>query len=107
KANNAMNRSITLAVCLVGAVLLGTHTISGQGADPRIGRWQLNAAKSKFTGATPKSITRVYEARGGGIFLSTITTTPASGMPNVLFILYKVDGKEYPQVPRGAETTNT
>jgi hypothetical protein len=55
----------------------------------------------------PKSITRVYEDRGGGIVLSTITTTPASGAANVLFVLYKIDGKEYPQVPRGADTTNT
>jgi hypothetical protein len=64
-------------------------------------------AKSKMAGTPPKSITRVYEDRGGGIVLSTITTTPASGAANVLFVLYKIDGKEYPQVPRGAETTNT
>jgi hypothetical protein len=103
-----MQRFITLAVCLVvGVVLLGTYTISGQATDPRLGRWQFNVAKSKFAGTPPKSITRVYEDRGGGIVLSTITTTPASGAANVLFVLYKIDGKEYPQVPRGAETTNT
>src|SRR6058998_3442701 len=103
-----MNRSITLAVCLVvGLILLGTHTISGQASDPRIGSWKLDVGKSKFAGTPPKSVTRVYEDRGGGIVLSTITTTPASGAANVLFVLYKVDGKEYPQVPRGAETTNT
>jgi hypothetical protein len=103
-----MQRSITLVVCLViGVVSLGTHTVSGQANDPRLGSWKLNLAKSKFTGNPPKSITRVYEDHGGGIVLSTITTTPASGAANVLFVLYKIDGKEYPQVPRGAETTNT
>lgn len=109
-----MKRAITLAVVLtVTAVVFGSQSISGQtgsspGVDPRIGRWQLNVAKSKFTGTAPKSITRVYEDRGGGIVLATLTTTPASGGPaNVLFVLYKVDGKEYPQVPRGAETVTT
>jgi hypothetical protein len=103
-----MKRTIMLAVGLGVAVGgFGSQSISGQSADPRIGRWQLNLAKSKFTGTPPKSITRVYEDRGGGIVLSTITTTPASGAANVLFVLYKIDGKEYPQVPRGADTTNT
>jgi len=103
-----MRGSITLAVAL-GVVVagFGTTTISGQSTDPRIGRWQLNLAKSKFTGPPPKAVTRVYEDRGGGIVLSTITTTPASGAANVLFVLYKIDGKEYPQVPRGAETVTT
>lgn len=108
-----MTRAITLAgVLTVTAILCGSQSISGQsgsspGVDPRIGRWQLNVAKSKFTGTAPKAITRLYEDRGGGIVLSTITTTPATGAPQVLFVLYKIDGKEYPQVPRGAETTNT
>jgi hypothetical protein len=103
-----MRGSITLAVALgVVVASFGTTTISGQSTDPRIGRWQLNLAKSKFTGPPPKAVTRVYEDRGGGIVLSTITTTPPSGAANVLFVLYKIDGKEYPQLPRGAETTNT
>ena len=67
----------------------------------------MNIAKSKFAGPPPKAITRLYEDRGGGIVLSTITTTPASGATTVLIVLYKIDGKEYPQLPRGAETTNT
>jgi len=102
-----MRGSIAFAI---GVVLAGTSfgsTIAGQASDPRIGRWQINLAKSKFTAPPPKTITRVYEDRGGGIVLSTITTTPASGAANVLFVLYKIDGKEYPQLPRGAETTNT
>jgi hypothetical protein len=102
-----MTRSITSAVCLVvGLVLLGTHTISGQASDPRIGTWKLNLAKSKFAATPPKSIIRVYEDRKGGTVFSTITTTPASGAAAVMLVLYKLDGKEYPQVPLAAETTN-
>jgi len=103
-----MKGSIALAAgVLVAVTSFATTTISGQASDPRIGRWQLNLAKSKFTATPPKTITRVYEDRGGGIVLSTITTTPATGAANVLFVLYKIDGREYPQVPRGADTTNT
>jgi hypothetical protein len=43
----------------------------------------------------------------GVVVASFGTTTPPSGAANVLFVLYKIDGKEYPQLPRGAETTNT
>ncbi len=103
-----MKRSITLAVGLVvGVVVAGTLTISGQASDTRIGSWKLNLAKSKFSGTAPRGVTRVYEDRGGGIVFSTITTTTATGTVNVLLVLYKIDGKEYAQVPRGAETTNT
>ena len=102
-----MRGSIAFAIGVVLAVTSFGTTISGQASDPRIGRWQINLAKSKFTAPPPKTIARVYEDRGGGIVLSTITTTPASGAANVLFVLYKIDGKEYPQLPRGAETTNT
>jgi len=103
-----MKRAITLAACVVvGVTLGGTLNISGQTNDPRIGRWQLNVAKSKFTGTPPKGEARLYEDRGGGIVLSTLTTTLASGEMIVRYVLYKVDGKEYAQVPRGAETTST
>lgn len=105
---DAMKRARTLAACIaVGAILGSTLSVSGQTSDPRIGRWQLNIAQSKFAGTPPKAITRLYEDRGGGIVLSTITNTPASGATGVLIVLYKIDGKEYPQLPRGAETTNT
>lgn len=103
-----MKRAITLAACVVvGVTLGGTLTVSGQTSDPRIGRWQLNVAKSKFTGPAPKSITRVYEDKGGGNVLSTITTVPATGQSGVLNVLYKIDSKGYPQLPQGAETTST
>ena len=91
-----MKRAITLAACVVvGVTLDGTLNISGQTNDPRIGRWQLNVAKSKFTGTPPK---------GGRVFR---IDDLASGEMIVRYVLYKVDGKEYAQVPRGAETTST
>ena len=51
-----MKRAITLAACVVvGVTLGGTLNISGQTNDPRIGRWQLNVAKSKYTGMAAPS----------------------------------------------------
>jgi hypothetical protein len=102
-----MRRAITFAACVVvGVTLVGSLRISGQTKDPRIGRWQLNVSKSKFTGTPPKSITRLYEDRGGGIVLFMSTTVTATATTNTL-VLYKLDGKDYPQLPREAETMTT
>ena len=99
-----MRRAFTFAACvIVGVTLVGNLRVSGQTKDPRIGRWQLNLSKSKFTGTPPKSITRLYEDRGGGIVLFMSTTVSATGT-NATLVLYKLDGKDYPQVPREAET---
>jgi hypothetical protein len=101
---DAVKRAFTFAACVVvGVTLVGSLRVSGQTKDPRIGRWQLNLSKSKFTGTPPKSITRLYEDRGGGIVLYTGTAVTPTGT-NVTLVLYKLDGKEYPQVPRDAET---
>jgi len=99
-----MRKAITFAAyVIVGVTLVGSLQVSGQSKDPRIGRWQLNVSKSKFTGTPPKSITRLYEDRGGGIVLFTSTTVTATGTNSTL-VLYRLDGKDYPQVPREAET---
>jgi len=99
-----MRRAITFAACIVvGVIMVGSLPVSGQTKDPRIGRWQLNVTKSTFTGTPPKSITRLYEDRGGGIVLYTGTAVTPTGT-NVTLVLYKLDGKEYAQVPRDAET---
>src|SRR5262245_11333230 len=100
-----MRRAFTFAACvIVGVTLVGNLRVSGQTKDPRIGRWQLNLSKSKLTGTPPKSVTRSYEDRGGGIILFMVTTVTATGTTNATIVLYKLDGKDYPQVPREAET---
>ena len=100
-----MKRFTFLAASIVvGVTLGGTLSVSGQTTkDPRIGRWQLNLSKSKITGTPPKSATRVYEDRGGGIVFFTVTTVTATGTTETL-VLYRLDGKDYPQVRREAET---
>jgi hypothetical protein len=103
-----MRRAFTFAACvIVGVTLVGNLRVSGQTKDPRIGRWQLNLSKSKFTGTPPKSVTRTYEDRGGGIVLYMATAVTATGSSNATLVLYKLDGKDYPQVPREAETVTS
>ena len=72
-------------------------------ADPFIGVWKLNADKSKYeSGGAPKSFVRTYEDRGGGtIFMTTDVTIPQGSAR--AFLVYRRDGKPYPEAAVGAE----
>lgn len=66
-------------------------------ADPIIGVWKLNLAKSKYIpGPPPKSETRTYRQKGDGVFC-TIDRVDANGK-HVAPIEFseKYDGMEYP-----------
>jgi hypothetical protein len=84
-----------LKIALVGAILaIGTGTALA--ADPAVGTWKLNTAKSKFSpGPAPKSQTRTYAESAQGITL-TIKTTAADGKESTVTVTYKYDGKPYP-----------
>jgi hypothetical protein len=65
-------------------------------ADPVIGTWQLNLAKSKFSpGPGPKSETRTYTAGADGITM-TWNSVGATGKETSVTSTFKVDGKDYP-----------
>lgn len=65
-------------------------------ADPVLGTWELNVAKSKYNpGPAPKSQTRIYEALPGGIKV-TIKTVNADGQATVVEHPANYDGKDYP-----------
>jgi hypothetical protein len=79
----------------VGAILaIGTGTALA--ADPVVGTWKLNLAKSTFSpGPAPKSQTRTYAESPQGITL-TIKTTAADGKESSSTLTFKDDGKPYP-----------
>lgn len=83
----------------VGAVLaIGTGAVvaATPAADPAIGTWKLNLAKSKFSpGPAPKSQTRSYVESAQGITL-TVKTTAADGKETTTTLTFKDDGKPYP-----------
>jgi hypothetical protein len=74
-------------------VLVAGLAVAGA-ADPFIGTWTLNVAKSQFTPAGPKSLTRVYTAAGDALDL-TITGVAADGKPIARHSVFKFDGKDY------------
>ena len=76
--------------------VIGYATAFVWGADPVVGTWTLNVAKSKFIpGPAPKSQTRVYEAQGEGIKV-TVRTVAADGHSTTVLISANYDGKDYP-----------
>jgi hypothetical protein len=81
-----------LAVCLVVMSPLSGLTQ----ADPIIGTWKLNLAKSKYSpGPPPKSQTVTYEAVGQGVKV-TVKGTDAEGKPIDTLSTANFDGKDYP-----------
>ena len=79
----------------VGAIL-AIGTSAAFAADPVVGTWKLNLAKSTFTpGPAPKSQTRNYAESAQGITL-TVKTTAADGKESTATLTFKDDGKPYP-----------
>ena len=79
----------------VVSAILGTAAVVWA-ADPLVGTWKLNLAKSKFSpGPAPKDETRVYESQGEGIKV-TVITLAADGHSTTVHIAANYDGKDYP-----------
>jgi len=83
-----------LKTLFVGAILtIGTGVALA--ADPVIGTWKLNVAKSTFSpGPALKSQTRSYAESAQGTTL-TIKTTAADGKESTATLTFKEDGKPY------------
>jgi hypothetical protein len=85
-----------IRILLIGAILTA-FTGMAMAADPVIGTWQLNLAKSKFSpGPAPKSMTRAYTESAQGAVTLTINTISAEGKTGTATYTYKNDGKPYP-----------
>ena len=86
------NGSFTILASL-SLLLLGGGT--AQAADPWVGTWKLNVAKSKYSGPAPKSNTATFVAYEGGIKVST-SGVGADDKPTQTEFAAKFDGKDYP-----------
>ena len=81
------------------AAPLGVHA---QAADPFAGVWRLNVEKSLYeAGRPPRSFTRTYEDRGGGVIFLTVDSVNANGVAARAYLVYKRDGKPYPESAAG------
>ena len=73
-------------------------------SDPFVGVWQLSAEKSKYeSGGAPKGFTRTYEDRGDGTIFMTTDVVTAQGTTRS-YLVYKRDGKPYPEAALGVES---
>jgi hypothetical protein len=79
---------LTLAFCFLGAAMCFA-------ADPQIGTWKLNEAKSKFAPGTGKNTMVVYKAAMGGQVKITTDGLDANGKPSHSEWTGKFDGKDY------------
>ena len=87
-------RASVLAALIVA--LSGIHAFS-QGADPIVGTWVLNIAKSKYNpGPAPKSETRTYVVAGPDI-KATSKGIDSDGKPTTAEWTINYDGKDRPQ----------
>lgn len=78
---------LALMLCLFGAAICL--------ADPQMGTWKLNEAKSKFAPGVPKNNTVVYEAVGDNVKI-TVDGTDKDGNATHNEWTGKFDGKDYP-----------
>jgi hypothetical protein len=78
---------------ILGAAL-ALASIAAQAASPVVGTWVLDAAKSKFEGAAPKSGVRTYEETPAGMHMVG-KMTAADGKEIVQESTFKSDGKDY------------
>lgn len=93
----------------VSAAIVGVCTVAlagtalAQAADPQIGNWKLNVAKSTFSpGPAPKSGTTKIEAAGAGAKLIVDQTT-ADGTARHWEFTANYDGKDVPIVGNNSD----
>ena len=79
-------------------------TTTSVSSDPFVGVWQLSAEKSTYeNGGAPKGFIRTYEDRGGGTMFMTTDVVTAQGTTRS-YLVYKRDGKPYPEAALGVES---
>jgi len=88
-----MNRALAYVVVVMLAAMASIQVAQ---ANPLLGTWKLNTAKSKYTGTPmPKEMTRTVEADGDSVKY-TYAGTAADGSPISYSFTVKYDGKDYP-----------
>jgi hypothetical protein len=82
------NLGLTLALCFLGAAAC-------LAADPQMGTWKLNEAKSKIKPGTRKNTTVIYETVGDKVKITT-DGIDAKGKATRSVWTGKFDGRDYP-----------
>ena len=97
-------KSPIVVACLVAAVCLLPQAAGAQ-ANPRIGTWKLNVAKSTYQqGKAPRSETRTYLATDDGGLQMTANAVLPSGTKQPSGYRAKYDGKDHPYSGAAGDT---
>jgi len=81
---------------ILGVLVVAAAVAVAQSVDPRVGTWQLNVAKSKYSpGPAPKSQTLTIEAAGKGEKV-TSEIVSADGAKTTTEYTAEFDGKPHP-----------
>ena len=86
--------SIVVSVTMVFILVLALSTVA-LAADPHVGTWKLNVAKSKYSYPAPKSSTIKVTAQKNGI-KSVSDSVDAEGQATHVEFTARYDGKDYP-----------
>ena len=78
-----------VTIALLSTLFLGSAAFAADAVD---GTWNLNVAKSKFSGPAPKSGTRVYTDGADGTTLDQ-KMVGADGKPTAMHVVLAYDGK--------------
>ena len=100
-----MENRLLKSLRLPAAILFMGFALSAQAADPLVGTWKLNVAKSTYSpGPAPKSITAKIEAAGAG---EKLTADGVRGDDTPIRVEYtaQYDGKDNPIT--GSPTADT
>jgi hypothetical protein len=92
-------KKVLSSVFLGTLLTIGSAVIAaGSDADPVVGTWKLNLAKSTFAGIPAyKSQIRTYSQSGGDLTLK-MTTVSAGGKETTTHSTYKLNGKDHPSM---------
>jgi hypothetical protein len=94
--NTRLSAGVVSFMALLGMLAAAGPEIASAQADPHIGTWVLNVAKSKYApGPGPKEQTSVYAMAGQGIKVST-KAVGADGKPTMTEFTAMFDGKDHP-----------
>lgn len=88
-------KALTRALFVVVLIAVSAVAIAGDAADPVVGTWTFNAAKSTGNRLVPRSETRTYVAAGNGVAL-TWERVAEDGKTRTVRTTFYYDGKEYP-----------
>jgi hypothetical protein len=92
-----MHRLLRMTVLVTSVIAAAAVGLAAQSADPLLGTWELNVAKSNYTpGPAPKSETRTYVVAGQGIEASS-KGVDGRGNPTAASWTINYDGKYHPE----------